>query len=853
MGPFGLVAVAALVVAAIALVIILRSGDNGKPSLDKGDTKVSIERSYGKLPLAFEPNAGRYPAGLRYRARSESGSVLLSRSGAELIAASQKPNRFALEFTGGSPTSVVGDDKLDGVVNDLRGDDPARYRTGIPTYAAVRYRRIWSGIDAVYRGTQRRLDYDFRVAPGADPQDIGVRVRGADRLRLAENGDVVITTGGSKFLQKAPVSFQPAANGDARASVESRYTLQGNRIGLEIGDYDRSRPLQIDPVVVTYFASDGAPEDLSDIAVDASGSAYVVGQDEPDEDTYTPDVFVGNYAPDGESFVYSTYLGGTSDDYGSSIAIDSAGAAYITGFTYSSTFPTVNEIQACTGASYLHSEAFVTKLAPDGGSLTYSTCLGGSDYDYGRGIAVDGSGSAYVAGATDSSDFNRVGGIEGNEGGQDAFVSKLAPNGGSLVYSTYLGGGGDDAGNGIAVDASGSAYLTGSTESSDFNRVGGIEGDEGMKDAFISKLAPNGSSLVYSTYLGGSSDDAGNGIAVDASGSAFVAGATDSSDFNRVGGIEGDEGGKDAFVSKLAPNGASLAYSTYLGGGGSDFASDVAVDSTGSAHVTGGTSSEDFGADGWTGSYYYGSDDFVFQLNPAGSSLVFLSVTRANISESGQGIAVDSAGDTYVVDSSGGTMKLVYTDTTPPDTTITSGPANGATIKTNSVDFGFSSSETDSTFACRLDSGAWSSCTSPKSYSNLSNGSHRFAVRATDPAENTDQTPATRDFTVNTTVYRARISKVSVSGPARVKRKKKVTYKVRITNSGNASATGVRLKVSGRGVGLKKSAGKIGARKTRTVKIGLRFKKTGKVKVTFKVTSGNAGGKTVKKNVRVRK
>ena len=206
-----------------------------------------------------------------------------------------------------------------------------------------------------------------------------------------------------------------------------------------------------------------------------------------------------------------------------------------------------------------------------------------------------------------------------------------------------------------------------------------------------------------------------------------------------------------------------------------------------------------------------------------------------------------------MVDSSGGTMKLVYTDTTPPDTTITSGPANGATIKTNSVDFGFSSSETDSTFACRLDSGAWSSCTSPKSYSNLSNGSHRFAVRATDPAENTDQTPATRDFTVNTTVYRARISKVSVSGPARVKRKKKVTYKVRITNSGNASATGVRLKVSGRGVGLKKSAGKIGARKTRTVKIGLRFKKTGKVKVTFKVTSGNAGGKTVKKNVRVRK
>ena len=400
LGPFGLVAVAALVVAAIALVIILRSGDNGKPSLDKGDTKVSIERSYGKLPLAFEPNAGRYPAGLRYRARSESGSVLLSRSGAELIAASQKPNRFALEFTGGSPTSVVGDDKLDGVVNDLRGDDPARYRTGIPTYAAVRYRRIWSGIDAVYRGTQRRLDYDFRVAPGADPQDIGVRVRGADRLRLAENGDVVITTGGSKFLQKAPVSFQPAANGDARASVESRYTLQGNRIGLEIGDYDRSRPLQIDPVVVTYFASDGAPEDLSDIAVDASGSAYVVGQDEPDEDTYTPDVFVGNYAPDGESFVYSTYLGGTSDDYGSSIAIDSAGAAYITGFTYSSTFPTVNEIQACTGASYLHSEAFVTKLAPDGGSLTYSTCLGGSDYDYGRGIAVDGSGNCDDTGHT---------------------------------------------------------------------------------------------------------------------------------------------------------------------------------------------------------------------------------------------------------------------------------------------------------------------------------------------------------------------------------------------------------------------------------------------------------------------
>ena len=429
-----LVALAVVLTAAALAVVFTRSGGDPEPGLDEGAAEARAERDYGKLPLAFEPNAGRYPGGLRYRARSASGTVELTDSGAELVVARQAqtagdpgaqdigerasarrpkpPSRFAFEFAGGSPETVAAADKLDGVVNDLSGGDPARYKTGIPTYGAVRYKRVWPGIDAVYHGTQRRLIYDFHLAPGADPNDIAVRVSGADRLRLANNGDLVIKAGGRSFRQKAPVSFQPAEGGSPRAPVESRYTLEGNRIGLAIGDYDRDRPLLVDPVVLTYFNYPGSP--LSDIAVDASGSAYIVGYDEPGSDS--DDVFVGKYAPDGESFVYSTYFGGGSGEYGDSIAIDGAGAAYVTGFTYSSDFPTVNEIQACTGASYLRSEAFVSKLAPNGSSLAYSTCLGGSDYDWGDGIAVDSSGSAYVTGQTDSSDFNRVGGIEGDEG-----------------------------------------------------------------------------------------------------------------------------------------------------------------------------------------------------------------------------------------------------------------------------------------------------------------------------------------------------------------------------------------------------------------------------------------------------
>ena len=890
LGRRTLVVLGAVLAAAALAVVFIRSGGDPEPGLDEGAAEARAERDYGKLPLAFEPNAGRYPGRLRYRARSASGSVELTDSGAELLVARQaqtagypgaqgigerasarqpkRQNRFAFEFAGGSPKSIAAADKLDGVVNDLRGDDPARYKTGIPTYGAVRYKRVWPGIDAVYHGTQRRLIYDFHLAPGADPNDIAVRVRGADRLRLAENGDLLITVGGSSFRQKAPVSFQPASDGDPRTPVKSRYTLEGNRIALAIGDYDRNRPLLVDPVVLTYFDYAGS-DALSDIAVDASGSAYVVGYHFWSDYASSNDVFVGKYAPDGESLVYSTYLGSNDDgDYGSSIAIDGAGAAYVTGYTYSSEFPTVNEMQACTGAS-TDSEAFVLKLAPNGSSLAYSTCLGGSHLDYGLGIALDMSGSAYVTGYTYSSDFPTVNEIDINESEADAFVSKLAPNGSSLIYSTYLGGNDEDYGEGIAVDSSGSAYVTGETDSTDFNRVGGIEGDEGGTDVFISKLAPNGSSLTYSTYLGGSTDDRGNGIAVDSSGSAYVTGETDSTDFNRVGGIEGDEGGTDVFISKLAPNGSSLAYSTYLGGGGIDSATDIAVDATGSAHVTGGTASDDFGADGWIDGHYYLFDVFVFQILPEGDSLVYSIVTSEDVSESGLGVAVDASGDTYAIDSSGWTMKLVYTappDTTPPDTQIDSGPTG--TITTDRATFTFSGTPAEDTakIQCHIDNQPFADCTSPKTFTGLTEGSHTASFRAEDAVGNQDQTPATRTFTVDTTtppdnpttppdnlVYRAKISKVRVSGPAKVKRGKKVTYKVKITNSGNKTATGVRLKVRGRGVSFNTSVGKIGAKKTRTVKVRLKAKKPGKVKVAFKVTSKNAGGKTVKKKITVRK
>jgi Ca2+-binding RTX toxin-like protein len=662
--------------AATAAVLLMIPAIKGGPptqfsspfSGKEGQTRA--ERAYGSLPLAFEPGGGR-SGDADYVARSESGAVSVTGSGATLTLGSGKhSDAIGLSLIGALPAQVRGLEKLPGVVNDLRGDDPSRWRTGIPTFERIRYPGVYPGISLDWHGSQQRLEYDFRLAAGADPARIAIGVAHAEDLRIARNGDLVITAGGRTIRQRAPVAYQPAdAEGTGRAQVPVRFALDGNLVRFRLGPYDHSRPLLIDPLILaysTYLGGNGDDQGRA-IDVDPSGAAYVTGETlSSDFDTVgsvegdtagSRDVFVSKLNPAGNALVYSTYLGGTGDDRGRGIAVDSSGAAYITGLTDSSDFNTAGPIESDTPGS---TDAFITKLTPSGGALAYSTYLGGTGTDWGLGIAVDAGGGAYVTGFTTSIDFNPVGQYElyNGGGGADAFVSRLSPAGNSLVYSSFLGGStNSDLGQGIAVDSGGGAYITGLTASSDFDMKNAIEGDSAGNDAFVSKFdttQTGASSLVYSTYLGGDGDDQGAAIALDGAGAAYVTGLTGSSDFDTVNPIEGDTAGSlDAFISKLAPTGNALSYSTYLGGNADDQGKAIAVDPSGSAYVAGTTESSNFdtrdsimGAGG-------GEDAFVSQLNPAGNALAFSTYLSGSGEDEGNGIAVDGAGAAYVTGHTG--------------------------------------------------------------------------------------------------------------------------------------------------------------------------------------------------------
>jgi len=359
------------------------------------------------------------------------------------------------------------------------------------------------------------------------------------------------------------------------------------------------------------------------IAVDSSGNAYVTGitasSDFPILNPYQStfqggyyDAFVTKLSSSGDSLIYSTYLGGGSDDFGNGIAVDGRGQAYVTGETGSSDFPTLNPYQT----DQLYSDAFVAKFSTSG-TLIYSTYLGGEDTDRGYGIAVDDSGNAFVTGVTSSSNFPTLNPYQTYQGNQDVFVAKLSSSGNNLIYSTYLGGGSYDIGLGIAVDGSGNAYVTGQTSSSNFPTLNPYQTDQGAEDAFVTKLSGTGSSLIYSTYLGGGSSDYGCGIAVDGSGNAYVTGTAYSSDFPTLNPYQTDQGGEDAFVTKLSSSGSVLIYSTYLGGGDFDEGYGIAVDGSGNAYVTGETGSSDFPTQNAYHSTYGGGsgDAFVTKLS----------------------------------------------------------------------------------------------------------------------------------------------------------------------------------------------------------------------------------------------
>jgi hypothetical protein len=643
-------------------------------------SRVQVSEAYGKLPLYFEANQGQTDEQVKFLARGTRQTLFLTSTEAVLVFTSREQTAEgrsrvarAKPVEAGQVTQTVlrmtlvganreprveGTEELPGKANYFIGKDPTKWRTNVPTYKKVQYHNIYPGIDLVYYGNQRQLEYDFVVHPGADPNRILLSFQGVDKLEVDALGDLVVDTGTLTIRQRKPVIYQDV-NG-VRQEVAGGYVLKGaQRVGFQAAAYDQSRPLVIDPTLFysTYLGGSDSDVGLA-IAVDTALNAYVAGITLSTDFPTTAgafqttragnsDVFVAKLNPTGSSLLYSTYLGGSGSDEinvsGPGIALDGMGAAYVTGFTSSTDFPTtLGAFQPAFGGGTF--DAFVTKLNPASG-LVYSTYLGGAGNDFGSGIAVGVPGNAYVTGGTSSANFPTTAGAFQTTPGP-GFVTNLDPTGSTLFYSTYLGAGGA----GIAVDGAGNAYITGSAGPNFLTTAGAFQPvSGGAGDAFVTKLDPTGSSLVYSTYLGGSGSDNSYGIAVDGTGNAYITGSTGSTDFPMTPGAFQPTlaGQADAFVTKLDLTGSTLVYSTYLGGSGTDEGRGIAVDGTGNAYVAGRTDSEDFPTTTGTGPPGSG-DAFVTKLDPTGSGLVYSTYLGGHLQDAGVGIAVDVFEDAYV-------------------------------------------------------------------------------------------------------------------------------------------------------------------------------------------------------------
>jgi hypothetical protein len=580
-----------------------------------------------------------------------------------------------MRFVGANPRAqIVPGHRENGTVNYLTA---SQHRTSLPTYGEVTYRELWPGIDMVFRGQGGKLKYEFHVAPGADPDRIRLAYTGADGLSLGSAGDLLIATRLGTLRDARPVSYQ--RTGGERVPVKSSYAIAGSSAyGFSVAGRNGRRPLVIDPALEysTFFGGNGNDEAFA-VAVDATGSAYLTGRTNTGAFPTTPgafdtvlnsaahDVFVMKLNPTGSAPTYSTYIGGAGHDAGNGIAIDAAGAAYVTGYSDSADFPVTGAPDPTANGAR---QIIVTKVNPSGSSLDYSILFGGTQKDEGAGIAVDADGNAYVVGYTESLDYPTTSGAYDTsyEGG-DAVVTKVSSTGTAFGYSTFLGGSSWDSGRAIALDGDGNAYVTGHVSSVNFpttpgafdtTRLGGM-----WPDSFITKLNPAGSALAYSTYLEATDSVTAWGIAVDPDGSAYVTGGTDASDFPTTPGAfdvtGGDASGgyteSDGFVTKLSPAGTDLVYSTYLGGAQSDGFSDIAVDSAGRAVVAGGTESDDYPTT--AGAFdtrlhtnpTNPADAVVTRLNANGTGITYSTYLGASLDDSGFGIAVDAAGKAYVV------------------------------------------------------------------------------------------------------------------------------------------------------------------------------------------------------------
>jgi uncharacterized protein (TIGR03437 family) len=626
-------------------------------------------------------------------------------------------------------------DRLPGAANYFIGSIE-NWRTDVTGYESIRYRRVYAGIDLVFHGEAGRLEYDFVLAPHADPGAIRFEVTGQHRLAIDGNGDLIVSTDVGEIRWKRPGIYQETSSnttgGTGKTPVRGSFALVGKHtVAFRLGAYDRDRTLTIDPTLappantstLTYstFLGGAGNEFARGIGLDSAGNVYIAGgtttTNLPTVSTFQPnfggqtanaasgDAFIAKFSPSG-ALLYLTYLGGSADDTAMALAVDATGNAYVTGFTTSSNFPTAgtpyqSKFGGYGGGTVMRTgDAFVAKIAPAGNKLIYSTYLGGSQDDFGLAIAIDGTGAVYVTGGTMSPNFPvsstaYLKTFQGGGGQQstytygiplidsgDAFVAKLDATGANLLFSTYLGGSRDDVGSTIALDASDNVYVGGFTLSGNFpttagayqRQFGGADPNDlyfQTGDGFIAKLKPDGSGLIYSTYFGGAGDDYVQSIAVDAAGDAYFTGRSGSSALTTTAGVfQPAFGGPlvlpngtenlvgDAVVGELNPAGSAMVYLTWLGGSGNDAGASIAIDAAGNAYVAGFSDSTNFPVsssafqstmqgDGGSVLYENFGDAFLSVVSPNGAKLLYSTYMGGANDDLALGLALDKAGNIY--------------------------------------------------------------------------------------------------------------------------------------------------------------------------------------------------------------
>lgn len=580
----------------------------------KADPRVE---NYLRLPMAFERQGGgsaeRFVAsGPGYSVGVQGGKVAIGVIANPAVlrpdavrdpqATTARWRTLSLEFLGAKAPQAMPRGELPGKINRMHGKDSRKWELGLSTFERVAYPGLYPGIDVVYYGTQRQVEFDLVVKPGADPKSIRMKVGGASGLSLDDSGALSLATpeGGVKIA--LPKIYQEVAG--KQKSIAGHFRLRGrDEVAFAVDSYDRTLPLVIDPTIIySAMLGGGTSSTYSNgVAVDASGNILIAGytyaSDFPVVNpvqtsvTVTPDAFVSKINAAGTALVYSSYLGGSSLDYFQGITVDSTGAAWATGYTSSTDFPVLGAVQpSFGGGSY---DAMVAKFSASG-LLQYSSYLGGSGYDQGYGVAVDGADNAYVTGYSNGSFPTTAGVFQQASLGYDAFVVKFN-SAGSRVYSTLVGGTNTDIAYAIAADSTGNAYVTGYSYSTSFPNApaGGAQTvNNGNGDVFVAKLNTTGTALTYFTFLGGSAYETGKAIAVDSSGNAYIGGQTSSTGLATAGAAQSSlSGGQDGFIAKLNPAGTAFSYVTYFGGTRQDYLNGLSVDASGSVYVAGYTTS----------------------------------------------------------------------------------------------------------------------------------------------------------------------------------------------------------------------------------------------------------------------